>query len=154
MITTLAGATLHTVKLLLPALFPSWRFFDVIGPSPRIEVADLAHPDAGAESWRDLRPRRARLGAAGYLRTFLFNPRWNETLFLVTCAEQLIRDETDHSLREIRMRVRSDLHRESGDAAAPYFRFRIAMLSRHDGRVRRDVVFTSPPYPTAGEAQP
>ena len=28
-------------KLLLPALIPSWSFFDVIAPSPRIEYALL-----------------------------------------------------------------------------------------------------------------
>ena len=32
---------LQTVKLLLPALIPSWRFFSTIAPSPRIEFALL-----------------------------------------------------------------------------------------------------------------
>ena len=29
----------NALRLLLPALIPSWRFFDVIAPSPRIEYA-------------------------------------------------------------------------------------------------------------------
>lgn len=152
MIRSFAAAALNSLRLLLPALFPSWRFFAVIGPSPRIEVAALSHPDDDATAWRAVRPRPDRLGAAGYLRTFFFNPRWNETLFLVTCAEGVIRDESDHTLREIRDRLRADLNRDADGTAAPWFRFRIALLSRHEGRVRRDVVFTSPAYPTVDGA--
>ena len=29
------------IRLLLPALIPSWRFFDVVAPSPRIEFVLL-----------------------------------------------------------------------------------------------------------------
>lgn len=154
MIRSFAGAAINSIRLLLPALFPSWRFFDVIGPSPRIELALLDTPDDASVAWREIRPRTDRLGAAGYLRTFFFNPRWNETLFLVTCAEGVIRDESDHTVREIRDRLRADLHRSAGGPAKPWFRFRIALLSRDAGRVRRDVVFTSPAYPTAEEAGP
>lgn len=149
MIRSFAAAAFNVLRLLLPALFPSWRFFDVIGPSPRIEVALLQTPDDAGDDWRDVRPRAAGLGIDGYLRSFFFNPRWNETLFLVTCAEGVIRDESDHTVREIRDRLRADLNRPG---AAPWFRFRIALLSRHEGRVRRDVVFTSPAYPTVDGA--
>ncbi|MFX4223930.1 MAG: hypothetical protein ACMVO3_25000 [Thalassobaculum sp.] len=154
MIRSFAGAAATSVRLLLPALFPSWRFFDVIGPSPRIEVALLGRPDDAGSDWREVRPRAERLGIAGYLRAFFFNPRWNETLFLTTCAEGVIRDESDHTVREIRDRLRADVNRPGAGPSAPWFRFRIALLSRHEGRIRRDVVFTSPAYPTAGGAGP
>lgn len=152
MIRSFAAAALNSLRLLLPALFPSWRFFDVIGPSPRIEVARLQTPDNAGDDWREVRPRAAGLGIGGYLRSFFFNPRWNETLFLVTCAEGVIRDESDHTVREIRDRLRADLNRPGAAPSAPWFRFRIALLSRHEGRVRRDVVFTSPAYPTVDGA--
>ena len=32
---------LRTLKLLLPVLIPSWRFFDFIAPSPRIQFSLL-----------------------------------------------------------------------------------------------------------------
>jgi hypothetical protein len=157
MLTTLLSATFNALKLLLPALFPSWRFFDVIGPSPRIEIALLRDPDEEQGHWREVRPRRDRLDAAGYLKSFFWNPRWNETLFLVTCAERLIQHPSDLSTNEIRDRIRADLHRADlhRDAAAggwPYFRFRVAFMSRLEGDVRRDVVFVSPAYRTAGES--
>ncbi|MCR9071495.1 MAG: hypothetical protein NXI18_07245 [Alphaproteobacteria bacterium] len=154
MIGSFVGAAANSVRLLLPALFPSWRFFDVIGPSPRIEVALLQTSDDAGNDWHEVRPRAERLGVAGYLRTFFFNARWNETLFLVTCAEGVIRDESDQPLREIRDRLRADLSRDAGGSAAPWFRFRIVLLSRDAGRVRRDVVFTSPAYTIADGAGP
>ena len=56
---------LHGLKLLLPALIPSWRFFDTIAPSPRIEYALLHDPHAAA-AWREFRPRPARPDAAAH----------------------------------------------------------------------------------------
>ena len=35
-----------TLRLLLPVLIPSWRFFSAIAPSPRVEFVTLAKEDA------------------------------------------------------------------------------------------------------------
>ena len=147
----------HTLKLLLPALFPSWRFFDVIAPSPRIEVAALADPDAPLPTegagWRDLRPKRERIGFAERLASFFWNPRWNETLFLATCAERLMQEPSEHSEREIVRRLRADLLAEAADTdLPPYFSFRLVFVSRDGEHLRRDVAYVSPPYPTCDPA--
>ncbi|WPZ36604.1 hypothetical protein T8K17_10695 [Thalassobaculum sp. OXR-137] len=146
---------LHVLKLLLPALFPSWRFFDVIAPSPRIEVAAVADPDApvpeeGGAGWRDLRPKRDRIGPSDRVVSFFWNPRWNEILFLATCAERLMQEPSEHSAREIVRRLRRDLAWERSQA--PFFRFRLVFVSREGDRLRRDVAYVSPPLPTAEAA--
>ena len=143
----------NTLKLLLPALFPSWRFFDVIAPSPRIEVAVASDPEAPApaegSAWRDLRPKRHRIGLADRLVSFFWNPRWNETLFLATCAERLMQEPNEHSAQEIVCRVRADLLAEAADTnPSSYFRFRLVFVSRDGERLRRDVAYVSPAYPT------
>ena len=43
---------LQTLKLLLPALIPSWRFFDTIAPSPRIEFTLLKTAQDAPGDWR------------------------------------------------------------------------------------------------------
>lgn len=151
---------LDVVRLLLPALFPSWRFFDVIAPSPRIEVALFS--DAGDEGgdWRDCRPRPERVDLRHCLTSLFWNARWNETLYLATCAERLMQNPTEHSSREIRRRLRADLLRadrlrETGGAPeGPLFRFRLVFVSRENGGLRRDVAFVSPLYPIVDPLEP
>jgi len=138
---------MKALKLFLPALFPSWRFFDVIAPSPRIDLALIGHPEAECSVWRECRPRPTRIRLRDIPRRLFWNAAWNETLYLATCAERLLQNPTDHSSREIRRRVRADVLGDAGDRAVqPYFRFRLVFVSRHDGRLRRDVAFVSPAY--------
>ncbi|WP_420564227.1 hypothetical protein [Thalassobaculum sp.] len=152
---------LDVVKLVMPALFPSWRFFDVIAPSPRIELALADTPDteppADDPAWRECRPLRARLGPVARVVSFFWNPHWNETLYLATCAERLMQDPSEHSSREIRRRLRRDLamqERAAQGRAAPYFRFRLVFVSREGARLRRDVAYVSPAYPTLDPQEP
>ena len=46
---------LRPFALLLPALIPSWNFFDVIAPSPRIEIARLVSVDT-PRVWQEFAP--------------------------------------------------------------------------------------------------
>ena len=73
----------NPVQLLLPALIPSWNFFEAVEASPRIEYALLRKPQGDAD-WREFRPRPDRLSAAAMLGRLFWNARWNESLFLVT----------------------------------------------------------------------
>ena len=148
---------LHALKLLMPALFPSWRFFDVIAPSPRIEVAMVDTPALGEpdeDAWRTCRPTPARLGPMDRIVSLFWNPQWNETLYLATCAERLMQGAGEHPGREIRRRLRRDLasQRDESQATeeprAAYFRFRLVFVSRQGERLRRDVAYVSPAYPT------
>eukprot|EP01041_Mallomonas_annulata_P029338 gene29338-51316_t len=97
------------LRLLLPALIPSWNFFDVIAPSPRIEYALGALPAAPLDAWREFRPRPAHLPLWRMLARLLWNRHWNETLFLVSCAERLVDQPTAHSEDEIFRRIAADL---------------------------------------------
>ncbi len=45
------------LRLLLPALVPSWNFFDVIVASPRVEYAMTDAPDGAIDAWIAFRPR-------------------------------------------------------------------------------------------------
>lgn len=140
---------LKILKLLLPAMFPSWRFFDVIGPSPRVEFCPLDNPEDDAAVWHECRPRPARLGFRERLKGFFWNARWNETLYLTNCAERFIQGQEEYASRELRRRLRSDLLRAEGAEGIPaFFRFRLVFVSRDDESLRRDVAFVSPPYQT------
>lgn len=132
---------LRPFALLLPALIPSWNFFDVIAPSPRIEIARLAAPD-DARAWHEFRPRPRRVSPLEMLRRLVWNPRWNETLFLVSCAERLVDHPTPHSEDEIFRRIAADLIREPGE---PWLVFRLVFVSRQGEAIEREVLFEAEP---------
>ncbi len=134
---------MNPIALLLPALIPSWNFFDVIAPSPRIEYALLASPDAAPEVWREFRPRPQTVSARTLLARLFWNPRWNETLFLVSCAERLINAPTAHSQDEIFLRLAADL--ASQPDAAPWLTFRLVFVSREAEAITREVLFEAQP---------
>lgn len=135
---------LHAFRLLLPALIPSWRFFDTIAPSPRIEFALLQTAQDEPIEWQEFRPRPARLSASRLLMRLFWNPKWNESLFLVGCAERLMSEPTEYEAREILRRIRADLQRRGRDTETlPYLRFRLAFLSRQGREIRKDIVFLS-----------
>ncbi len=65
------------------------------------------------------------------LRRLIWNPRWNESLFLVSCAERLADQPTAHSENEIFARIAADLARAPDAAALPaWLSFRLLFLSR------------------------
>ena len=131
----------NPLALLLPALIPSWRFFDAIAPSPRIEYALLPSPDA-AGAWREFRPRPQLVSLPAMLGRLFWNARWNESLYLVSCAERLIQHPTAHSEDEIFRRVAADLARED---AATWLSFRLVFVSREGEAIRKDVLFQAEP---------
>ena len=89
------------LQLLLPALIPSWNFFDVIVPSPRIQFSILNPENELQAEWQEFRPRPADLSIWQMLGRMLSNPVWNESLFLMSCAERLMEYPTRHSEDEI-----------------------------------------------------
>ena len=137
---------LASLKLLLPALTPSWRFFDSVGPSPRIEYALAKGPQEDADNWREFRPRPAVLPFREMLKRLFWNPAGNERLFLTSCAERLLENPTEHSRREIGARIAAELS-QSPDDARPCLQFRIVLVSRDGARFRREVAYASPVQP-------
>ncbi|MEZ5649677.1 MAG: hypothetical protein R3E87_03930 [Burkholderiaceae bacterium] len=128
------------LRLLLPALIPSWNFFDWVAPSPRIEVALLRSPDDADPAWREFRPRPRHLSPGAMLGRLFWNPRWNETLFLISCAERLAEYPTAHSANEIFRRIAHDL---PATRELRYLRFRLVFVSRSGDVLERAIRFES-----------
>lgn len=139
-----------TLRLLLPALIPSWRFFSAVAPSPRVEYALLSRPGARAKNWHEFRPRPARLGLGQMLGRMFWNPAWNEQLFLVSCAERLMENPTAHSIEEIARRVSAGIPAApAGEAEPGYLQFRLVFVSREGAVILRDVEYISEVLPRA-----
>lgn len=148
------------LRLLLPAIIPSWRFFDMVTASPRLDYALLAGPDTSAETWREFRPRPAVLSLGAMLRRMLWNPHWNESLYLVSLAERLIAATSDetalHSQRELLLRVARQLDRDGACDAGGYLQIRLRFVGRFGpaGEIGGDIAYVSEPRPIAGLITP
>jgi len=142
---------LKALKLLFPALIPSWNFFDVIAASPRVEYARLRSPQEAGGGWREFRPRPQRVSVPVMLRRLLWNPRWNEALFVVSCAERLLDEPTAHSEDEIFRRIAADLADGPDDGeGGTWLSFRIVLVSEDAGTVVRETAFVAEPRRLAG----
>lgn len=149
------------VRLFLPAIVPSWRFFDVITASPRVDYALLTAPDGPAERWQEFRPRPAILNPGTMLRRLLWNAQWNENLFLVSLAERLMNAVTAeaaaHSQRELLLRVARHLDRHTGCDPRVYLQIRLRLVSRAGPTaelVTSQIVYLSNPCLMAGLLTP
>lgn len=120
--------------LLMPTLFPSWRFFEEVGPSPRIEYR--TEVDA---PWLPVTDLPERLGPWTMLRRLFFSPGWNEHLFLVSTATRLAVDPMVRDVEEIAAR----LSRRLGPSGATAYQFRISFVAREDGKVGQFVFYES-----------
>jgi len=129
---------LHLFSLFLPTVIPSWRFFKTVAPSPRIEYRLI---EAGrVEDWQEDRPRPGHLGLGQILRRMLWNPEWNEQLYLVSCSERLIDEPSQHSVDEINLRVARLL-----PAGQQELQFRLVFVSREQGQIVKLVEYESSP---------
>jgi len=149
------------LRLLLPALLPSWRFFDVVSASPRLEYGLLTAPDEPVARWQEFRPRPDVLTPGAIAGRMLWNAAWNESLFLVSLAERLMSatssaDTIAHSQRELLLRVARHLMREGRCGPDDYLQIRLKMVSRAgpSDAISSDIVYLSSPYPTAELIRP
>lgn len=134
------------LALLAPALIPSWNFFDVIAPSPRLEYALGASAGGKPGPWLAFRPLPRRVSPLAMLGRLVWNPRWNETLFLVSCAERMIQQPTAHSEDEIFRRLAADLARQpDAGALKPWLSFRLVFLSREGDDLVETELFRAKP---------
>lgn len=136
------------LKLILPILFPSWRFFSSIGPSPRIEVGFAADKTSTPQEWLPFRPLSKRINITLGIQKLFHNPLWNERLYINTWAEHLFESYSEFREREIGQRlVAAALSKEIVvDGEFHYLVFRIRALEFEAGQVRDDVVFVSRPF--------
>lgn len=142
---------LQSFKLLLPALIPSWNFFDIIAPSPRIQYALLTAIDDEADGWQEFRPRPQRLLFRQMLWRMVWNPLWNESLFLMSCAERLIEHPSRHSEDEILKRIAAAVvHDNPPDVVKPYLQFRLLLIGRQGTVIQDELVYVSRTVPLSG----
>jgi len=136
----------RTLHLILPALIPSWRFFDGIAPSPRIEVNWQV--SKGQPDWQEFRARPQHLPLKTILGRLFYNPGWNETLYLVTCAEQLSETSDPFFQTQILTRILANPPQEPNKTCV---QFRLVFVSREETQLRRDIIYQSPSFDRSGE---
>jgi hypothetical protein len=138
---------LKTVKLLLPALIPSWRFFDTVAPSPRIEWVLLKTAHETPNNWQEFRARPITLTVRTMLKRIFLNSRWNESLYLVSCAENLMENGAGHNEQEIVKRIKADIEQGAGDIMLmPYLQFRVVIVSTEGAQLQKHITFISALY--------
>ncbi|MBU2961019.1 hypothetical protein KO516_09365 [Citreicella sp. C3M06] len=125
---------LRLLRLLLPALIPSWRFFRAVAASPRIEVRA-----AGSADWREVAPRPDHLSLARMCRRMLWNPRWNEALYLVSLAERVVEQGSAHAMHELQQRVSKLRPNEQ-------LELRLVFIDVQGGALMREVLYQSAPF--------
>ncbi|MEP4196447.1 MAG: hypothetical protein ABJL99_12520 [Aliishimia sp.] len=126
------------IHLILPTLFPSWRFFEDVGPSPRIDFRLLR--EGTATQWRDAIPRPERVSPFEAICRLFWNRHRNESLYLTSCSERLIVEPTDHTLAQINTR----LMRRHGQVGAQ-IQFRLRLITRDEDRIDTTIAYESEP---------
>ncbi len=135
------------LNLILPVIFPSWRFFSGIGPSPRIEYAFLESESAEADEWFEFRPLIERVGFKRGLFRLFHNPEWNETLYINTCAERLFEGHSSMREQEIMRRLLEAVRNNviATKPNYPFFTYRLVALMREEKGIVKTVTFTATP---------
>ncbi len=131
--------------MLLPALLPSWGFFDVVAPSPRVHYQLLDEHLLAACEWREFRPRPSHVSLPTMLCRLLWNAQWNESLFLTSCAERIVQGDRSHSENEILARIARDCRSGANMeiTGARNLRFRLVFVHREQQQLIQEVHFIS-----------
>jgi hypothetical protein len=135
---------LQNIKILSPALFPSWRFFDTVVPAPRIEYRILQSPQKKPSRWEKLYPKPFQVSLLQKIISIFWNPRWNEYLFLINCVESFIKKPTKKNEVEVVKLIKAELARKSikfNDIS--HFKFRLLLLFREDTKLKEHIHFES-----------
>lgn len=138
---------LKTLLLILPVLIPSWRFFKAIEPSPRVQWALLSNDETATAEWRDFRQNPEAVSPLQMALRLFWNPRRNEELFVVSCAERIREQPTDHSIEEIKRRLRRDIAQLTREAADKRFQFRLVFVHRDRTQLVEEIIFLSEIFP-------
>jgi hypothetical protein len=136
-----------TLQLILPVFFPSWRFFSGIDPSPRVQYALLASEREKPTVWKTFRSLQHRISIWQAMQRLFWNPKWNETLYINSCAERLFDGYSPMREHEIMRRILAaiylgEIQIKDNDR---YIVFRILALAREGQEVIETLVFVSKP---------
>ena len=132
--------------LLLPGLIPSWEFFKAIEPSPRVQWRLFSIPLEDGEGWKEFRPRPQRLSLLTILRRLFWNPRWNDSLYLVSLSERLMLNPTQHSVDEILDRLNFYVLAPDPVEEGPLnLQFRLIFVRREGEQITESITYLSEP---------
>ncbi len=95
--------------------------------------------DGVTEDWRQAFPRPAAVSARQIIGRLFWNPAWNDALFVVSCAERIAEQPTQHSINEITQRIRQLPQIQGAEKG----RFRLTFVSREGDEFSREVVYIS-----------
>ena len=134
-------------KFLLPILFPSWRFFSSIGPSPRFDFGFIKYTDEQPEVWQEFSVLPDKIELTKGIVRLLHNPEWNERLYINTCAENLFDQYSEFREQEIARRILWILNRHNQlPEDYHYFCYRIRVITNEDNLVKDEVIFSAKPF--------
>lgn len=144
---------LKTLSLTLPILIPSWRFFKEIEPSPRVQWALFPSSQASEGDWHEFRQRPLVTTPFEMFFSLFWNPAWNDTLFVVSCAERIAQQPTDHSIIEIKRRILRDVEQMRADVTGMWMQFRLVFVCRDETGLSQEIVFLSDTYPVQKQSE-
>ncbi len=128
----------RTIELLLPALFPSWRFFKQVGPSPRVQYRVLVAGHVG--EWQESHPIPESVSLGRMARRMLWNPQRNTQLYMVSLSERLVSGLVTHSEAELNRLIAQQLDGQAGD-----LQFRLMFLTPEGDKITGTVIYESTP---------
>lgn len=125
-------------KLFIPAIIPSWRFFDFIAPSPRIEVRFFKNKPTQNQKWMEFLPASNTASPIKILSHLFYNPHRNQRLFMAACAERIAQDHCPYAKRDIETAIRSSSYHLN----STHFQYRLKFIYREQS----DIAFNSPTH--------
>ncbi|MEP2470157.1 MAG: hypothetical protein ABJH45_01135 [Paracoccaceae bacterium] len=131
-------------------MIPSWRFFKTIEPSPRVQWRFLPDSNAAPAGWQEFQPQPSTVAPSQMILRLFWNPDRNEELFVVSCAERIQQEPTDHSINEIKRRIQIEIVKAYSDTAMIKFQFRLVFVHREQTRLVQETVFLSDEFPVSG----
>ena len=82
------------------------------------------------------------------LAYLLWNPKGNEALYVVSCAERIAISTCPHSINEITTRILHDIAELPINTCTKLMQFRLVFVASNASGPTRETVFTSTPTPT------
>jgi hypothetical protein len=80
----------------------------------------------------------------------IWNPEWNESLFITSCAERLLEHPTKHSEDEILNRILRhlpDICLGMDLTGTTHLQFRLLLIQKKDAKLTEDIAFYSRTQP-------
>lgn len=75
-----------------PVLVPSWRFFDTIAASPRLQYSPCDETGGPQGPWTEVLVSRPTRSTRDVLTELFFSPARNDALYLADCCDRVVED--------------------------------------------------------------